>query len=228
MLNIDDKRVILNPKFKKELFEQLYKKHYKGHGSITKICNLLNIKRQLFYLYRKNYTTTIPLIFVYKIGEILDKSEEEIKNNIKDIYNYREIRDDILNKGIKLRHNKLKKFKTNIPLITNLIKKDYINLELWFNSYINLINFGSRQFIKINKKENKIILKYTNYSNSKKKLFINFLPKKIKIDEDFLYFFGLWCGDRSGRGRFGIVNKNKEINFFTKYYLNKLYQKNSF
>src|SRR3989338_6961666 len=49
----------------------------------------------------------------------------------------------------------------------------------------------------------------------KKKTFINYLPAEIPLDNDFQYFFGLWCGDRLGRGRFGIANKNKEINFYT-------------
>tara|TARA_Y100000034_G_scaffold131791_1_gene193327 strand:- start:1810 stop:2907 length:1098 start_codon:yes stop_codon:yes gene_type:complete len=140
----------------------------------------------------------------------------------------KEIRDKILLKGREIRHNKLKQFKLNIPSVNNILNGDSLNLEIWFNSYLNLINFGARKFISIDKKDNKLILKYYNYSNSKRKLFVNYLPRKIKIDENFIYFFGLWCGDRVGRGRFGVVNKNKDINFYTKSYLERLYQKVEF
>lgn len=35
----------------------------------------------------------------------------------------------------------------------------------------------------------------------------------------------MWCGDRVGEGRFGVVNKEKSINLATKTYLSSLYQK---
>lgn len=134
----------------------------------------------------------------------------------------------ILDYGRQFRINQIKKWREEIPDIKNLTKNKEILLEDWFNKYIKLINFGTRQFKLIKKEGNKIKLVYTNYSNSKKMIFTNYLPVKIKIDNDFQYFFGLWCGDRLGSGRFGVANKNKEINFYTKYYLKKLYQKSEF
>ena len=130
--------------------------------------------------------------------------------------------------GRNTRKEQLKKFREDIPEISELIEKKNLNLEKWFNNYIKLINFGARQFKETKIEENKLKLRYTNYSNSKRKEFINYLPRRIKLDEDFQYFFGLWCGDRLGSGRFGVVNKNKTINFVTKNYLEKLYQKPEF
>ena len=42
---------------------------------------------------------------------------------------------------------------------------------------------------------------------------------------EFIYFFGLWCGDRAGGKRFGICNQNEAIIKFTKKFLKKNYQK---
>ena len=228
MLDIDEKRVELIPYFKEKLFNDLLNKFYTGFGSINKICKILNINRHAFNSYRRNYTNTIPLNFVYRIAKILDISEKKINKNISRTCTKREIRNEIFFKGQEFRKNQFKKFRENIPSINHIYKGDYLDLELWFNSYVKIINFGSRHFISINKDNHKIIMKYTNYSNSKKKLFTNYLPIKIKIDGDFIYFFGLWCGDRCGRGRFGVANKNKSINFYTKYYLEKLYQNPKF
>ena len=117
----------------------------------------------------------------------------------------------ILNYGRQFRINQIKKWKEEIPSIKELVKNNEILLENWFIKNIKLINFGARQFDLIKKQDNKIKLIYTNYANSKKKVFINYLPIKIKIDNDFQYFFGLWCGDRLGSGRFGVANKNKGL-----------------
>ncbi|MBU0962919.1 MAG: hypothetical protein KKD48_03365 [Nanoarchaeota archaeon] len=130
--------------------------------------------------------------------------------------------------GQKIRHNQLRKWRKDIPSIKEIIKKDYIYFEKWFLKYEKLINFGCRQIIKKEANGNKLKLIYSNYSKSEKKIFTNYFPLKIKVDKDFQYFFGLWCGDRLGSGRFGVGNKNKEINLYTKYYLKKLYQKPEF
>lgn len=129
-----------------------------------------------------------------------------------------------LSLGREIRKRQLQNWKKEIPSINQIITKNHINLEIWFDKYLKLINYGYRKFKKIEKKGNKINIEYYNYSNSKKVLFRNSLPKKIKINKEFQYFFGLWCGDRIGKGRFGVVNQNKEIIFFTDYYLKKLYQ----
>ena len=127
--------------------------------------------------------------------------------------------------GRKLRKRQLEKYKKDIPKITKIINGKYLDLEKWFCSYKKLIDFGTREFKGIYIKEDRLILKYTCFSKGKKKSFITTLPQKIKIDKEFLYFFGLWVGDKSGGRRIGIVNKNKEILDFTENYLKKLSQK---
>ena len=48
------------------------------------------------------------------------------------------------------------------------------------------------------------------------------LPQKITLDDDFIYFFGLWCGDRAGGKRLGVCNQNREVLEFVEIFLKKL------
>ena len=109
-----------------------------------------------------------------------------------------------------------------------MFKNNVISVEEWFRHYKKLIDFGARQIKNIEIGKHQIKLTYTNYSKGKKKEFVNFLPTQIFVDADFQYFFGLWCGDRLGSGRFGVCNKNKDINMFTSFYLKKLHQQPKF
>ena len=68
-------------------------------------------------------------------------------------------------------------------------------------------------------------MSYITHSNDQKKDFILKFPRRIIIDDEFLYFFGLWCGDRAGGKRWGVINKNNEIINFTDFFLKKNYQK---
>ena len=126
------------------------------------------------------------------------------------------------------RREQLKLFRDSIPSVVELVEGNCINLEKWFGCYRRLIDFGCRQIKGINVNEDSLEVIYTNYSNGKKKLFATLLPRKICLDADFQYFLGLWIGDKSGGGRIGIMNKNKEINMFTCNYLMKLHQKCEF
>jgi hypothetical protein len=63
------------------------------------------------------------------------------------------------------------------------------------------------------------------HSKGIKKDFVLKFPRKIKVDDNFIYFFGLWCGDRAGGGRFGICNQNKNIIKFVESFLVANYQK---
>lgn len=127
--------------------------------------------------------------------------------------------------GRKIRHEKLRQWKREIPKIDEIFERDCLNFKKWFDSYQKLINFGPRQIKYIKEKEKKLIIKYTNYAKGVKGDFKVIIPAKIKIDEDFQYFFGLWCGDKIGGGRVGIGNIQKELIFYTKGYLEKIHQK---
>ena len=106
-----------------------------------------------------------------------------------------------------------------------IIEGNELSFEKWFDSYYKLINFGIRKFNYIKKEKKVIEISYTTHSKNIKKEFIIKFPKKIKLDKEFIYFFGLWCGDRAGGKRFGICNQNNEIIKFTEYFLEKNYQK---
>ena len=129
-----------------------------------------------------------------------------------------------LDLGRKIRHKQLKQFRKDIPRISQIITDNSLDVEKWFKSYKKLIEFGARQFTKIERKENKLVLEYSCIAKGKKKLFTKILPRKLKIDEEFTYYLGLWIGDKAG-GRFGVVNKNIDILNFTENYLKTLYQK---
>ena len=130
--------------------------------------------------------------------------------------------------GRKFRKKQLEEFRNEIPKVNELIKDNSLNFEKWFDYYQKLINFGCREIKSIERENNKLKITYTNYANGKKKLFSTLFPRKIEIDEDFLYFFGLWVGDKAGGGRLGIMNKNKTINLYTAQYLRKLFQQPEF
>lgn len=216
-------RIKLNPEFKKEIFQKLFKQY-----SSTKIAPVLNISRGMLYHYKNDRTKTIPLLIVLKIKELLDIPTEEIDKNTLAIQSSETIRNKGLDIGRKLRKKQLKDFKNNIPKVRGIIENNTLNLEKWFSCYQKLIDFGCRSFKNIAKERDVLRLEYTNYSNGKKKLFTTFLPAKIELNRDFQYFFGLWVGDKAGGGRIGIMNKEKMLNLYTAEYLRKLYQKVEF
>src|SRR3989344_7753687 len=223
-MDLDEKRYSLRHEFVKRIFNDLFYAVGNSHGKVTKVADLLEIPRQNASHYLYGRINSFPESLIKNIQNILNISNWELKQNTVYIQSGKDIRDSILSKGREIRKNQLKEWKLDIPKIEELFDDNYILIKKWFDKYIKLINFGSREFIQITENKDKIKLVYTNYSKSQKKIFVNYLPSKIKIDEDFQYFFGLWCGDRIGRGRFGVVNKNKDINLFVVDYLKKLHQ----
>lgn len=218
--NYTDIRIKLNPDFKGDIFTRLLKSH--GWERLEKE---LKISRSMLYHYKNNRINNISLKQLLRCISLLNLDIEEVKDKIEGIFSRREQIGKCLVLGANKRHNQLRVYKKEIPKLEELVNNNMINFEKWFDKYIKLINFGSRQIISINRTKNKIILRYSSYSLSKRKIFENAFPRKIKIDEEFEYFFGLWCGDRVGKGRFGVVNKEKAINLVTKKYLLNLYQK---
>lgn len=216
-MNPEEKRVEVDPEFRKKLFKE--------HGSVTNLAKELNISRIILGAFKNNSLKTISYELFEKICNAFYISEEERAKHIQCFYTHKEVCNKGLIIGRNFRKNQLKNWRKEIPSINQIANKKELDLEKWFEFYLKLINFGCREFKKIIKEENKIKIEYSNYSNSKKKLFRNILPRKIRIDEEFQYFFGLWCGDRVGKGRFGVVNQNEDINLATIRYLKKIYQK---
>jgi len=216
-MNYQEKRVEVNPKFRKELFKE--------HGSVTNLANKLNTSGIMLSAFKNNSLKTIPYKLFKNICKEFHISNKERDKHIKYFYTHKEICNKGLIIGRNFRKRQLKNWRKELPSVNKIIGKKRLDLEKWFESYLKLINFGCRKFKKIRKEGNKIIIQYYNYSNSKKRLFHNILPRRIKIDKDFQYFFRLWCGDRVGKGRFGVVNQNEDINLITIKYLKKIYQK---
>src|SRR3989338_1086567 len=121
---------------------------------------------------------------------------------------------------VELRGITLKLLKNSIPSLSSIIVEDYLDLSKWFDYYIPLLNTGLRK-VKAKEKDKFIIMNYDNFTREGFKHFEKKIPKLIKINEEFLYFLGLWCGDRAGGKRFGICNKNEEIIHFTEQILKK-------
>ncbi len=213
----------LKPSFQNLLFTRLLKDYDR-----FKLANILKRSPSILYHYKNLRVKSLSLKVVNKAVKLAGVSRKKLKQNTIKYYYAKESIRQILDKGREIQKSKLENWKIDIPKVEELFSGNYLLLEKWFDKYQKMINFGTRQFKSITSDNEKIRLEYTNYSNSKKKTFVNYLPRNIKIDDDFQYFFGLWCGDRIGRGRFGVVNKSKEINFYTEYYLKKLYQKSEY
>mgnify|MGYP001597087197 CR=1 FL=1 len=222
-LNKDDVLVFLNKKFQKHLFSRLLDIY-----TITNLSRLLDKHHSLLYHYKNCRVNAIPYKLLVKATRLANIPENKMKSNIVSKLTRRELYTNCLDFGRNYRRKQLSGFRKSLPSLDSIFVGNYLEIEKWFFPYKKLIDFGSRDFKSIKIKDNKIILSYTCFSNGNKKLFVNYLPRKIRVDDDFLYFFGLWCGDRLGKGRFGVANKDKAINMYTKNYLKKLYQKSEF
>ncbi len=213
------KRIVLNKNFQKEIFEQLLEKF-----TLDKLKEILEVNHSSIYHMKNGRINSINLKNFQKVQKLLDLPQEKVKQNTIKIISEDEIMKG-LDLGRDLRRNQLLQWKQEIPKLGDLIENGELNLEKWFYSYKKLMDFGSRQIMGIKKQNNKLILTYTNYANSEKKKFTTILPRKIRINKEFQYFFGLWCGDKAGGGRIGVANKAPEINLTTDIYLRKMYQK---
>ena len=216
-------KIILNPEFKKKIFEEALDEY-----SPDKLAFVLNSSSAMLYHYKNNRTKSVSVPIIEKIKSILSLKDEEIEKNTIDILTNKEIKNKGLELGRNFRREQLKNFRTQIPRVNDIIEDNFLNLEKWFSHYQKLINFGCREIKNIEKEDNILKVTYTNYANGKKKIFTTLFPRKIKIDEDFQYFFGLWVGDKAGGGRLGIMNKEKTINLYAAECLKKLYQNPEF
>ena len=62
-------------------------------------------------------------------------------------------------------------------------------------------------------KDKYIKISYETYNKKTKKneIYQTCIPKKLKLNENFLYLLGLMYGDGTSGSRVGVVNKNPEI-----------------
>jgi len=104
------------------------------------------------------------------------------------------------------------------------MREDYLIVSDWFKEYSYLLDMPFRK-VKIHTDDHNINLKYKNYTKNGFKDFEVSIPIKFRIDDEFIYFLGLWCGDRSGGKRFGVCNQNKDIINFVEKFLIKYQQR---
>jgi hypothetical protein len=212
-------RVELKDNFRKEVFRKLLDKH-----SYDESAKMLDVTHGLLYHYKNKRVRTIPFAILEKIIELIDIPKEQLLLNVKDEISSTELRQRGLKLGQAIRHSQLRIWRKELPAVSRITQHNYLDVEKWFNGYHKLLETGGRRFESIKIQNNKIILSYNNYVKGKLKRFCKTLPRKILIDRNFQYFFGLWCGDRAGGGRIGIVNKSTQLLYFTEYFLKKLYQ----
>lgn len=213
-------RVKITDKFRKRLFESLFEKY-----SYKFLERELGSSHSTLYHYKNKVINTIPMNLLEKCMNLLGISKLELENNIIEKTSSKELQSKGLKIGREFRNSQLKQWQEEIPDVSEIINDDSLMIEKWFNSYRKLLDVGGREFKNISKNGNKLLLNYMNYSNGKKEKFSKYLPVKLKINEDFQYFFGLWCGDNIGGGRIGIGNKNLDLIYFTNSYLREIYQK---
>lgn len=210
----------LKSSFIKNVFDRLSLEF----GNSKKASDFLCIPYSSFRGYKNGYFYSLPDNLISKILRIGIISQEELKRNKLSTYYRDEQNKQVLRKGRFARFNQLKQWRESIPPLKEILIKNNLNFEKWFLAYKKLINFGARKFNYIKSNDNFIEVSYHTHSNKIRKEFVLKFPKKIKLDEEFIYFFGLWVGDKAGGGRFGIMNKEPEIVSFTKKYLIKLHQ----
>ncbi len=216
-------KVVLKRDFRKLLFSRILEKI-----EFKLLTKKFGISHQALYRYKNEENAAIPLHLAKwcarKTGII-----NRFDKNISKFYKPGELRRGCLSIGRTARKLQLNKWRHQIPKVSSIVSNGSLDLEKWFERYLKLINFGARNIKNISYDGNKIVLNYDNFAKGESRDFTSVLPRKIPIDKDFQYFFGLWCGDRVGGGRIGVVNKAEELNRYTTIYLkNKLYQEPKF
>ncbi len=221
-MNKADTRVVLKPEVQRELFAKLRELYPR-----RELAKSLNIAPSALANYQYYTIRSIPIIRLEKICSLLKKDVKEMTDSILRSYSFKESLYNIMKTGSDKRHRMLKAFRDEIPKLSDIIADRHLDVEKWFLAYKKLIDFGARRFFEMEINDNRLLLGYTDYSVGKKRMeeYNTILPRKIEIDNDFLYFLGLWLGDKAGGGRIGVVNKEPKINEETAKLLRKYYQK---
>lgn len=201
-----DIRIVLEPAFQKRLFSDLIAKY-----SSLELSKRLYISRPMIYHYRNGRVKNISHLMLERICDLLQIDKQSIQRYIVQTYSFKESVQKIMDVGKECRKNNLRELQQNYPHISDVVRGGVLNVELWFSHHERLLR-QMRHDLSVEKINNKILIEFSDCANGEKKQCKRTLPKKIELDEDFLYFFGLWLGDNVGRPRFGIVNKEKTIN----------------
>jgi hypothetical protein len=211
-------------KLKSKFIIAIFERARLKFGGSEKASQILNIPYSSFRAYKNGYISALPKKLINRLLKELIISRKELRVNVLSTYYRDEQNQKLLERGRKIRHRKLKEWKEDIPKLKEILNNGEIDFKKWFSAYQKLINFGARKFNYIKEKNDFLEISYITHSNKIKKEFVLKFPKSFLVDDEFLYFFGLWCGDRSGGKRFGVCNKNEAIINFTQDFLFKYYQ----
>ena len=209
----------LKSKFQKEIFTRIIERY---HSSLNTE-KILKIPASSIRGYKNLYFDSIPEKVVEKIIELNISDALEIrKNTVSCFFKDQQIARS-LEYGRLKRNEIIKSVHNSIPSVSELICKGRIDVLKWFKQYFNLLNTGFRK-AKFSVEKDRVVVGYTNFAGSCFKEFKVNLPRYFRLDGEFIYFFGLWCGDRAGGKRFGICNKNPEIIKLTEKFLDEHFQ----
>src|SRR4030042_5623458 len=213
----EDSLIQFKPEFQKEIFKKLIIK-YRGSLNASKF---IKIPASSIRGYKNLYFNCVPEQIIKKLIDLKITFQEEINVNlIRNLSKSKQIKKN-LDDGRKKRKEQIEKWRKEIPLFKEILNNNSLDFEKWFLRYIKLVDFGARKINYIKKKGRFIQISYITHSKKEKKEFIKTFPKRIILNKEFIYFFGLWCGDKAGGKRFGICNQNQKLLNFTKYFLEK-------
>jgi hypothetical protein len=209
----------LDEPFQKELFERVINKF----SSSLKASKFLNIPASSIRGYKNLYFDTIPEELIFKLIELKLVNGREIEKRVLEKVSKEDLIERSFSKGRFFLKEKFLRIHKEIPKLHEIFKGDCLDVRVWFEKYIYLLNSGFRS-VSVKYYRKYFQLSYSNFNGFGFKDFVVKIPNRFDIDNEFLYFFGLWCGDRSGGKRFGVCNKNQEILKFTESFLKKNYQ----
>jgi hypothetical protein len=209
-------RIVLKPKFQKEIFKQLLKQYER-----YSLMKDLGISSSMLYHYKNYRVKNISQNMMDTIRQLLKLSADKTNENILKSYSLKKSKADILAKGRAI-NTVLKKELANSDINTReFVKKDCIDLEAWLNKtgWVDKLKSQSGLIKNVEEmqiKEDRILYSYEVYNRIKGSFdqFKITIPKKIAISTDLLYFLGLRFGDGSGHSRFGVINKDVDISEF--------------
>ena len=212
--------VKLEDSFQKQIFQKLIDKY----GSSILASKKIRIPASSIRNYKNLHSRLISL----SILNILIKenliTKHQLDLNIKGFFSKNQIVSKCLDLGREKIKNKFKSFREQIPLPEDILYGSSLDVFVWFKKYLPFLQTLGRKVSILNGKSF-FTITYENFSKNGHKEYSVNLPNNFSLDEDFSYFFGLWCGDRAGGKRMGICNKEEKLLEYSKAFLEKHFQK---
>ena len=212
--------VKLNRSFQEQVFQKLINRY----GSSISASKKIGIPASSIRNYKNLHSNLISL----EILNILIKesliTKKQLDLNIRESFIKEQIVSKCLDLGREKIKNKFKGFREEIPFPEDIFFESSLNVFVWFKNYLPLLQTLGRKVL-ISNRKNFFRIVYKNFSKRGYREYSVRLPNKFFLNEDFSYFFGLWCGDRAGGKRMGICNKEEKILEYSEMFLRKHFQK---